>query len=90
MAMTPEERQAFYDEYGTYPIEESDIPEADRLPLLTEDQLAEVAAVQARGDALKYLADTDWYATRKAETGTEIPDDVLALRAQARVDASDD
>ena len=90
MAMTSEERQAFYDQYGTYPIEDSDIPEVDRLPPLTEDQIAQAAAMQAKGDALQYLADTDWYATRKAETGAEIPDDVLALRAQARIDASDE
>ena len=36
----------------------------------------------------KYLADTDWYVSRKAEAGTEIPADVLALRQQARLDAS--
>jgi len=34
--------------------------------------------------ARKYLADTDWYVTRKAETGKAIPDDVLTKRQEAR------
>ena len=36
----------------------------------------------------KYLADTDWYVSRKAEAGIDIPADVLAARQQARIDAS--
>lgn len=31
-----------------------------------------------------YLTETDWYVTRKAETGKAIPDDVLAKREAAR------
>ena len=31
-----------------------------------------------------YLKETDWYVTRKAETGKAIPDDVLAKREAAR------
>jgi len=31
-----------------------------------------------------YLTDTDWYLTRKLETGVEIPADVTALRQSAR------
>ena len=38
--------------------------------------------------AKKYLADTDWYVSRKAEAGIEIPADILAARQQARIDAS--
>ena len=34
--------------------------------------------------ARKYLADTDWYVTRKAETGKAIPDDILTKREEAR------
>lgn len=37
-------------------------------------------------DAREYLASTDWYVTRKAETGTEIPQEVLDARAAARLD----
>lgn len=36
----------------------------------------------------KYLADTDWYVSRKAEADIAIPADVLAARQQARIDAS--
>jgi len=35
------------------------------------------------------LAETDGYATRYAETGTAIPEDIVAARAQARIDASE-
>ena len=31
-----------------------------------------------------YLEETDWYVTRKAETGKAIPEDVLAKRVAAR------
>lgn len=31
-----------------------------------------------------YLAQTDWYVTRKAETGKAIPEDVLTQREAAR------
>ena len=34
--------------------------------------------------ALKFLANTDWYVVRLAETGTPIPEDILAARAAAR------
>ena len=35
----------------------------------------------------RYLAETDWYVARKSETDKAIPDDVLAKRVQARLDA---
>ena len=42
---------------------------------------------QSKGNnhqARQYLADTDWYVTRKAETGKAIPDDILTKREEAR------
>lgn len=33
---------------------------------------------------LDYLKETDWYATRKADSGTAIPDDITEARALAR------
>ena len=36
-----------------------------------------------------YLADTDWYVARKAETGKDVPADVLEARATARTFISD-
>ena len=32
----------------------------------------------------KYLTDTDWYYTRKTETGKDVPADVLAKRIEYR------
>tara|TARA_R110000765_G_C18829456_1_gene596723 strand:- start:55 stop:327 length:273 start_codon:yes stop_codon:yes gene_type:complete len=37
-------------------------------------------------DYLDYLTSTDWYVTRLAETGVEIPAEVLAKRAEARLE----
>ena len=50
--------------------------------------IAEADIENAKEVAKQYLKDTDWYISRKAEAGTEIPADVLALRQQARLDAS--
>lgn len=35
-------------------------------------------------EARKYLAETDWYVTRKNENGLEIPEEVMQKRAEAR------
>jgi hypothetical protein len=58
-------------------------------PAPTAEEIQEDNQRAVRDAAKKYLADTDWYATRKAETGKAIPEDVLAKRAQARTDASE-
>ena len=89
MAMTTEERQAFFDQYGCWPIEDSDIPDNEKV-ILTEEQIAEGAIIFAKKQAKQYLANTDWYVSRYTETGTEIPEEVLTKRAQARIDASED
>ena len=36
-------------------------------------------------ESLAYLAETDWYLTRKFETGVAVPQDILDARAAARV-----
>lgn len=36
-------------------------------------------------DALKYLADTDWYYSRYVDNGTAIPQEVMDKRAEARL-----
>jgi hypothetical protein len=58
-----------------------DLDEAARLD-------AEFNIENAKEVAKQYLRDTDWYVSRKAEAGIEIPADILALRQQARLDAS--
>ena len=36
-------------------------------------------------ESLNYLESTDWYVVRKAETGVDIPAEILTARAQARL-----
>jgi len=57
-------------------------------PIITEEDIAADRQRNIRNTAKKYLADTDWYVTRYAETGTAIPEDIATARAQARIDAS--
>ena len=48
---------------------------------------AEIALIKQRRinmESLAYLASSDWYAIRLAETGEAIPADVLTARANAR------
>lgn len=45
---------------------------------------AEELQAQKNAEARAYLASTDWYVVRKAETGQEIPADVLQKRQEAR------
>ena len=49
---------------------------------------AEFNIENAKTIAKQYLESTDWYVSRKAEADIPIPVDILALRQQARLDAS--
>ena len=89
MALTKEQREEYFNQNGCYPIEDSDVPENEKV-ILTEEQIAEGESIRKKISALQYLKETDWYATRKAETGKAIPDDILTKRAQARLDASEE
>ena len=51
----------------------------------SDDEVAAELAAHTKAEALAYLASTDWYVTRKAETGVEIPEEVSRLRAEARL-----
>ena len=53
----------------------------------TASALATAKATIATDEA--YLASTDWYVARFAETGTEIPDEIKAKRAAARTEISE-
>ena len=65
---------------------------SDKTPMTTEEAHAHLNPVptpeqleaQAKADAQAYLNSTDWYVVRMTETGTQIPDDVLTKRAEAR------
>jgi hypothetical protein len=88
VALTKEQREEYFNENGCYPIEDSDVPANEKI-ILTAEQIAEGESIRKKISAIQYLKETDWYATRKAETGKAIPDDILTKRAQARLDASD-
>lgn len=45
----------------------------------------EEAQKRKSAESRQYLKDTDWYVVRKVETGEEIPQEILDLRAQARL-----
>ena len=50
-----------------------------------EEEVAEPTAQEViNAESMAYLASTDWYASRKADTGEAIPSDIAALRAAAR------
>ena len=54
-------------------------------PEFTDAEIAANAQAELNVTSRAYLASTDWYVTRHAETGEAIPDDVIALRAAARL-----
>ena len=56
-------------------------------PTITPEDIKADNQRVVRENAKKYLTDTDWYVTRKAETGKAVPEDILTKRAQARLDA---
>ena len=60
-----------------------DMPTLERQEPTTEE-IANNLVASENYDARKYLADTDWYVTRKAETGKAIPDDIVTKRQEAR------
>jgi len=54
-------------------------------PEFTDAEIAANAQAKVNSESLAYLASTDWYVTRQAETGVDIPQDILTARAEARV-----
>ncbi len=53
---------------------------------LVRSEPVDVVKLQAENNAinLTYLTETDWYVTRKYETGKAIPQEILAKRQEAR------
>jgi hypothetical protein len=65
--------------------------QGDLIPIDTDEMArldAEFNIENAKNVAKQYLKDTDWYVSRKAEADIAIPANILALRQQARLDAS--
>ena len=50
----------------------------------TVEELEYMEILTTNRDAREYLISTDWYVTRQAETGKEVPADILTKRAEAR------
>ena len=53
-------------------------------PEFTDAEIAANAQAELNATSQAYLASTDWYITRHAETGVAVPDDVTTARAEAR------
>lgn len=51
---------------------------------ISEEELNSALTKRQIEDHLKFLAETDWYVSRKAETGVDIPEEVLVKRQEAR------
>ena len=67
-----------------------DIEYLPKPPYVVYERKSDVVVAQERqlkinADSLAYLASTDWYVVRFAETGVAIPSEVSAARAAARV-----
>jgi len=53
-------------------------------PEFTDAEIAANTQAETNATSRAYLASTDWYATRKYETGVAIPADVTTAREAAR------
>jgi hypothetical protein len=53
-------------------------------PEYTDAEIAANAQAELNATSQAYLASTDWYITRHAETAVEVPADVITARAAAR------
>ena len=75
-----EEIQTQLSQGGTLYADANGYPAVEPRPALTPEQQQELKNAQSRA----YLAETDWYVTRFAETGVPIPDEIKQKRAEAR------
>jgi len=62
-------------------IAEGNVP----APEFTDAEIAVNAQASINSESLTYLASTDWYITRQAETGVAVPADITTARADARL-----
>ena len=73
--------------HGLYRIAQEEVEAGDAVIIPFDNAAADAAqaAQEALSEASSYLATTDWYVVRFAETGVNVPEDVAAKRAQSRV-----
>lgn len=60
------------------------ITEAEALAITNPPPTPEELQEKTNAEARTYLASTDWYVVRFAETGVAIPDDIMTARKAAR------
>tara|TARA_Y100000385_G_scaffold131974_1_gene137270 strand:- start:974 stop:1321 length:348 start_codon:yes stop_codon:yes gene_type:complete len=80
-----------YNSSYSYSLVDGIAVRGDLIPIDTDEVArlnAEFNIENAKTIAKQYLESTDWYVTRKTETGEAIPSDIITKRAQARIDAS--
>ena len=53
-------------------------------PEYTDAEIAANTQAELNATSQAYLASTDWYITRKAETGDAVPSEITTLRTAAR------
>ena len=53
-------------------------------PEFTDAEIAAKTQAELNVTSRAYLASTDWYITRKAETGDAVPSEITTLRTAAR------
>ena len=53
-------------------------------PEFTDAEIETNAQAETNATSQAYLASTDWYITRHAETGVAVPDEITTARAAAR------
>ena len=53
-------------------------------PQFTDAEIAANTQAELNATSRAYLASTDWYITRKAETGDAVPSEITTLRTAAR------
>lgn len=69
---------------STHKVEDGAFVALPPPPAPTDADLAAAAQQEINQQARAYLAATDWYVTRFAETGVAIPADITAARTAAR------
>jgi hypothetical protein len=62
-------------------LSEGNTPE----PEFTEEEIAKQELDKQISEAKQYLASTDWYIIRYADSGKEVPSDIKIKREEARI-----
>jgi hypothetical protein len=78
--------EIFHAVVSNRPLDKIMVCDEDGYPCLADRPAPTTAELQAQtnAEARAYLAETDWYISRKAETGKAVPADILTERAAAR------